>query len=311
MKTIILVFCMTTCNHAFRCLSSYSILKDYIEGIFIYDTGLTKSEKFLIEAKFAKIPNLKVTFHKGFFDNNFGAMRNRALDLVHKKYYNNHRDVYTNKHVIFPDDSYSLNGFDMDMLDDSVNNPIDLYITKIKNGPYTYDTCRIFRLDKNIRFTNNYRNEYIDTTGLSYRVLPSVYFEDTSQDFKRTLTLNTRLKPEDFKDYFHAGNWYYLCGDYATAQDCYNKELEVNIIDKEQRFLCYCFLAIINQDIHYYIKATNEYPERAGEAYWYLYKVTDDVKYLIEAKKRPLGLYRLQCNESVYDLINKEPVLTG
>lgn len=278
--SIVLLICMTTCKHDFKNLLSYNDI-DPNECV-IYDTGLKPEERDIIRSRL-KCP---VKFIDGYFDGHFGNMRNRALDKVSSTDY-----------IIFPDDSWAIEGFSRDMLNDLH----DLYTCKIKNGLYTYDTCRIFK--NGTRFNNVKRNEQpIFDTSTSICHL-NCKFIDLFRDVERTVGSAKGLKPSDFGDLFHAGMFYQSVSLLDVADRCYALRLEQIDCVPEEKFLIYSFLALMHKDIEYYRKATEVYPSRAGEAWYYMYLVTGLPEYLMRAKKCPLGDHKFMINLDIYEQI--------
>lgn len=286
---ICLLMCMTTCNHNFQNLYSYN---DIVSECVIYDTGLKSEEKTLIN-KTLKCP---VKFEKGYFNNDFGLMRNRALSVIPKD-----ADF-----VIFPDDSWSINGFSKDLLDDRN----DYYITKIFNNGFFYDTIKIFKnLQSSVKFTETNRNEELIIDKYRTKTIKS-YFVDTYPDVTRTRKINEKVLVTDFKDLFHAGSYYQLEGNMKLARKCYLDRLQEVDCDSEEKFLMYCYLALMDKNEKYYMKATEVYPDRAPEAFYYMYLVTGNKQYLIQAKLKiselmklygyPHGPSRLMINPKIY-----------
>lgn len=276
--SIVLLICMTTCKHQFENLESYNGL---VDECVIYDTGLRPDERTVIKKRL-KCP---VKFVDGYFDGHFGNLRNIALSFVSESDY-----------IIFPDDSWALEGFSRDTIDLSTLQ----YICKLKNEVYTYDTCRIFH--KSCRFTNTARNEQVVPHKKNNFI--NCRFIDTCRDTARTVRYNRNVRPEDFADLFQAGSWFHTQGLMNLAMNCYNKRLKQPDCIPEEKFLIYCFLALIHQDIRYYINAVKVYPDRAGEAYYYIYLVTGLDEYSKLAKK-PLGHHSLMINLDIYEQIKR------
>jgi tetratricopeptide (TPR) repeat protein len=87
----------------------------------------------------------------------------------------------------------------------------------------------------------------------------------------------------------------------------FNKRLNIPT-DFEEHFMCYIYLAsfFLEEDnpyraIDYFKYALKVYPNRAGECYFFIYKITQNEKFLKLAKDHPLGIYKLQCPTRLYN----------
>ena len=283
---MLLLLCATKSAHDFSNLSTF---KDIIETCIVYDTGLSKQNK---EDIIKHLSGTNLAFINGSFNGSFSDLRNNALNAVFSE------DSFTSTVVIMPDDSWSIQVNDIQTLRDFEKSEDEILYCNMVNNGLQYPVGRIFK--NYVRFNGSRRNEQLVSTKIRYT--DTIVLTDTYVDVERTKKINKFVRPEDFGDLYHAGKWFQLAGDKKLAEECYMKRLEEPFLN-EEKFLIYCFMAFMKKDIEYYFKAIDIYADRAGEAYWCLYQVTGNPKYLELARNSPLRSHKLEIRLEIYDLI--------
>lgn len=276
-----------------ECLESW---KPVISYWVILDTGSQDATKQLILKTMEGIPGkLYEEPFKGFSES-----RNRCLDLIGRKC----------KYTVMPDDSYILQG--AEQLIDQLNNkraPVVTINIQIKNEKYPditseYISKRITLSKCKIRYIGKIHEDI--EYAADYH-LKGCYIVDQPKGSQHERTL--KRKEYDLmqlgsspRDVYYKGMTYITMKQNDKAVECFRERVAMNDKDHEEKFICYINIGHLTRDVREYILAAMEFPARSGEAYFFIYLLTENLHYLNKAyENRKLGKCRLPVERSIYE----------
>ncbi len=271
----------------------------------ILDTGSTDGTQDIIQRTLAGVKGK--LYEEPFVG--FTHSRNRCLDLLGTRC----------KYTIMVDDSYIL------------QNPEGL-VRELKDKTVAIASIRIRCVDPEFGDAcAEYPRKLISLSRLGIKYFGAIH-EDLKYGSDYTIkdafiidkplgtqikrTLDRKLSDIALLDESQPRDCYYIAMSYIALKDTpkanefLSKRVAFNDSDHEEKFVCYMYLGhfekIRSQQTKYYLKAALEYPERKGEAYFFMFLTTENVHWLKLAKESPLGEHRMPVDMYTYNVLIPE-----
>jgi len=307
MKVQLLIMLYDSSDLITEVLESY---EPYVDRYMLFIDNKTTDNTYQLIKNFKKTTDKKVTVNNFYFDS-FTKSRNECLDMSDDPNYD---------FTIFIDDSFVLSGgeFLRKQLIDVLYDPgVNGIAFKVHRNYTVYNSLRIVRTSAGIRFDGDIHEVF--ATEQDY-LLKGCFINDLTCDnhSKRSID-RVHYDLECLKDKTDARSLYYIstCNIrlYMQGSIGYNvlvlsifKRLAIKDNDYEERFLCYVNLGNIylNENLNElavksYIKASEEFKPRRGEAYYCAYLIGGLKKHLdLAYKYRELGPCRLPVDYTLY-----------
>jgi glycosyltransferase involved in cell wall biosynthesis len=275
-----------------ECLNSY---KQVIKFWTILDTGSTDGTQNLIKETLKDIPGK--LFEEPF--KGFSESRNRCLDLIGT----------TCKYTIMPDDSYVL--FNQEKLVNQLckkDYPVVCIKILTKNDLYplsetSYISKRITLSKCGIRYVGKIHEDIEYAEDIT---LEDCYLLDCPKGTQHSRTMNRKesdllLLGSDPRSIYYKAMTYLTLKKLDLAFKEFEKRVNCTDTDYEEKFVSWMNLGHLTKEPKFYLQAAIEFPNRRGEAYLFLYLVTQKSHWIKQAKGSPLGTCRLPVELSIYN----------
>mgnify|MGYP001040574094 CR=1 FL=1 len=226
-----LCLCAIVRNESARLVRMLDSVKDAIASFAILDTGSTDDTVEIIE-KWGNDNGVKGIVARGAFVN-FSQARNQALDAARS--WSKHPDAP-------PFDYFLLCDADMELRGDPAaffGLTGEAYEIPQLAGTYSYNNLRVLAVSSTARYIG-VTHEYLNAP--SSGVLTGVHFIDHAdganrgEKFERDIRLfeeDLKTDPNNGRTWFYLGNTYRDAGQFAEAERCYRRKLELPTWDEE------------------------------------------------------------------------------
>jgi len=287
------MICKNSADTIVECLESW---KPVISYWCILDTGSTDGTQELIKKTMANIPGR--LYEEPF--QGFSKSRNRCFELAGT------RCLYN----IMPDDSYNLVGHRA--LINQVKGkfyPVISIKIKERNSKYPelvteYWSKRITMSQLGIKYVGKIHEDIEYGSDLK---LAECYIEDVPKgtQFQRSIDrkkYDLEQLTNTPRDVYYRAMTYLNMRDREKAEEFFKQRIEMKDSDLEEQFMSFIHLGHLTDDVKFYLRAAMLFPQRSGEAYFFIYLKNGSKHFLQKAyENRVLGKCRLPVERCIYD----------